>query len=144
MLMTCNVKLGAQSIDGAKHPELIPFDTALGMMFVQCAEGRAGWPLSASLTYLEKTALTKDEKMIVIDAANKFMAEHTAYGHSIEALPRPRKQADVVRLTNQIVQTQEDIRKQLEQALGPASYAKLVQFIDTKVKSETSIGSDKN
>jgi len=143
MLMTCNVQLEAQYIDGKKNPELIPFDMALGMMFVQCADGREGWDLVARLTYLDKSGLTREEKLIVIDASNKAMAEHSAYGRALQKLPRPRKQAEIDRLTNQVIQSREDTRKWLEQELGPASYAKLEYFINTKVKSETSIGAEK-
>ena len=95
------------------------------------------------LTYLEKSGLTREEKLIVIDASNKAIAEHNAYGRALKKLPRPLKQAEIDRLTNQVIQSREDARKWLEHELGQASYLKLEHFINTKVKSETSIGAEK-
>jgi hypothetical protein len=127
-------------VDGAKNPELIPLNVAFKMMFMHCADGAVLWDLDTRLSYLKSSNLSKEQMLRVIEAGNEYWIALNKFTRAVKKLPLPRDPKAIRSLLDELDRRQEEIRYDLETDLGPAAYQKLLDFVNTKVKSDISIG----
>ncbi len=137
------------TIDGAKNPELIPDNVAFRVMFLMISDGTAPMSRSARLGYMEKAFLTEKQVDIVIDAANHYrIVTNAATRKGVQAKPKApvTKEAESLflaewsRLQADVDRQLAGILRALETDLGQDDYGKLLHFVRTKVKAETTYG----
>jgi hypothetical protein len=125
-------------INGAKNPELIPFNLAFESMFTLICDGPVPQPSSLRGSYMSTGGLTQSEQDVVTIAAVKYtLAVNDAVKGWREAkkVPSAGRAARIDAVSRQLDNTVEDLRRAVESELGPDAYQKLVRFVETKVKS---------
>lgn len=138
-------------ISGAKNPELIPDIEAWKMFFLTMSESSAGLNRDDRIGYLTPSRLSKSEILIVIDAANshrRLVNEVLRkYQSGKAASPKPINRETWLQISapfSEIGPDAEKQRKWLESELNRDAYQKLAAFVNTKVKSEITMGKGKS
>ena len=133
-------------IDGSKTPELIPDSEGFKVLFMITSDGPHGLPRATRQSYLAGAGLTEPQIDLVIDAANQYRVAMNAGNRKMQQLKAPWPKGQPLpenillqfdAIFDSVVAKQGEIRKALESELGPEPFRKLLEFVRTRVKSDT-------
>ena len=125
-------------IQGSETPELIPDREAFRSLFIMLGDrpdNPPAWALRSAL--LEPAGLTKDEEAAVVGAANIYAAKSATATRAIkglrEATPHKRLsevgEGEIDAVMTAQGNALDQIIRDIEGELGPASYQRLLSFV---------------
>lgn len=139
-----DVPPGMREISGAKNPELIPEDQALGALFSRVGDGKGVSSWESRVFFLRESGISEQKAGLIIHQANRYLAEFTSAQERMSELkrkkPPPAEVKDLFEKdSTELKKLWADVKDKICTGLGSADYEKLKAFLDRRIKPDLTL-----